>query len=72
MTEIEIKVCLAYLRDSKSHRSIQEEILGIPAPLRGGGYEAMRLLHSNGIYGHHKGRFPHATRNNLQEILRNL
>ena len=50
----EVEVLRAYLCDGWSHRRIQEVILGIAAPERGGGYEAMRLLHEYGVTGEYK------------------
>lgn len=52
---IEAKVIYAFLRDGKSHRRIQEEILKIEAPVRGGGFETMKILHRYGIDGSKKG-----------------
>lgn len=52
---IEAKVLIAYLIEQKSHRYIQQEILGKPAPLNGGGYEAMNILHSFDIKEDSKG-----------------
>lgn len=45
------KVIRAYLKEGKSHRRIQEDILNIPAPARGGGFIAMQILHTNDIDG---------------------
>lgn len=56
-----IKVLRAYLVYGESHRSIQKEILGLPAPARGGGFIAMDILHHFDIKGEHKG----ILRNNL-------
>lgn len=50
-----LQVLKAYLVDSLSQRDIQKKILNIPAPLHGGGYESMNILHSYGIKGEHKG-----------------
>ena len=55
MNRKEVDVLTAYLRDARSHRDIQERILGIDAPIRGGGYETMRILHRYGITGRYKG-----------------
>lgn len=49
------EVIKAYLIDKKSHREIQEEILEIDAPTRGGGFVAMDILHYYGIDGDKKG-----------------
>lgn len=54
MTETEYKVLIAFMRDGWSHRKIQEKILKIPAPARGGGFETMKILHKYDIYGEHK------------------
>jgi hypothetical protein len=40
-----VEVFKAYLYDEKSHRHIQENILKVPAPARGGGFVAMGILH---------------------------
>jgi hypothetical protein len=50
-----VQVIRAYLIEAKSHRQIQEEILGIEAPSRGGGFVAMEILHHFGISGSKKG-----------------
>ena len=39
------KVLIAYLVEAKSHRQIQREILELPAPANGGGFETMKILH---------------------------
>lgn len=44
-----LKVVKAYLVDGLSHRDIQRDILGIPAPNKGGGYVTMDILHSFNI-----------------------
>jgi hypothetical protein len=49
-----INVVSAYLYEGLSHRQIQREILGLPAPPRGGGFIAMDLLHYFGIDGSKK------------------
>jgi putative restriction endonuclease len=54
MTEKELAVVEAFLCQGWSHRKIQKEILGIEAPERGGGYEAMKILHAYGITGEFK------------------
>ncbi|NQZ86664.1 MAG: HNH endonuclease [Colwellia sp.] len=53
--DIIIKVLRAYLINSESHRTIQRNILGLPAPAKGGGFVAMEILHHYGIKGEHKG-----------------
>lgn len=56
MTDEELDIAEVYLCNRNwSHRRIQEEILGLPAPVRGGGFDAMDILHRYGIYGRHKG-----------------
>jgi len=50
-----IKVLRAYLVYGESHRCIQKNILGLPAPARGGGFVAMDILHHFDIKGAHKG-----------------
>lgn len=55
-TEEEIlKVVKAYLVDGFSHRKIQVDILGLPAPARGDGFVAMDILHYYNIKGEKKG-----------------
>jgi putative restriction endonuclease len=50
-----LDVLRAYLVDGKSYRTIQKEILGLPAPAKGGGYIAMYITHYYGISGSDKG-----------------
>lgn len=52
---IDAQVIKAYLMESKSHRKIQEEMLKMDAPARGGGFEAMKILHAYEIKGDKKG-----------------
>ena len=67
-TEEEIlKVVKAYLVDGLSHRTIQSEILGLPAPDNGGGYITMDILHHFNIYGDKKGILATEEINNLIE-----
>lgn len=54
MNEQEVAVLKAYLCDGWSQRQIQEAILGIEAPIRGGGYETMRTLRKFGVTGEYK------------------
>ncbi|MFP3356290.1 hypothetical protein R0K17_02920 [Planococcus sp. SIMBA_143] len=58
------QVLKSYLIEAKSHRSIQEEILNMDAPARGGGFVAMQILHHYGIRGDRKGIL---LRNSLEE-----
>ncbi|MCC9073252.1 HNH endonuclease [Flavobacterium sp. F-65] len=58
------KVLYSYLIEEKSHRWIQKEILGLPAPPRGGGFVAMNILHHFEIKGDSKG----ILKNNLNDI----
>ena len=51
----DVKVIYAYLKESHSHRKIQEEILKQPAPVTGGGYLSMDILHKYEIEGDKKG-----------------
>lgn len=53
--EEQLRVVKAYLVDGLSHRRIQSEILGLPAPNNGGGYVAMDILHYFNIDGDKKG-----------------
>ena len=55
LEETIIKVLRAYLIDGDSHRSIQKNILGLPAPTRGGGFIVMDILHHFDIKGEQKG-----------------
>lgn len=55
MTPDDFQVLEAFLCKSKSHRWIQENIMKIPAPLRGGGYQAMEVLHKYSVKGSLKG-----------------
>lgn len=57
--EIQAKVIYAYLVTAKSHRKIQEEILKIDAPARGGGFITMQILHHYKILGNKKGILIH-------------
>lgn len=52
--ELIIRTLRAYLIHGDSHRSIQKNILGIPAPARGGGFVAMEILHHYEIKPEHK------------------
>jgi putative restriction endonuclease len=54
MNRQDAEVIKAYLYDGWSHRKIQVRILGIDAPERCGGYEAMKILHVYGITGEYK------------------
>ena len=56
---IQSKVIHAYLIEAKSHRRIQEEILKIDAPARGGGFVTMQILHHYEIHGNKKGILIH-------------
>ncbi|WP_404456670.1 hypothetical protein [Oceanobacillus kapialis] len=49
------EVIKAYLIEKKSHRVIQEKILKLDAPPRGGGFIAMEILHYYNINGSKKG-----------------
>lgn len=53
--DVILKVIMSYLYEGKSHRQIQKEILGLPAPDRGGGFIAMDILHYYEIHGDKKG-----------------
>ncbi|AZJ31559.1 hypothetical protein SAMN05444344_0004 [Tenacibaculum mesophilum] len=48
------EVIKAYLIDGQSHRNIQREILSLPAPVRGGRFVIMELLHHYNIRGDKK------------------
>jgi len=64
--DVILRVIMSYLYEGKSHRQIQKEILGLPAPARGGGYIAMDILHHYDIYGDKKGLLQH---NNIHDVL---
>lgn len=49
-----LNVISSYLYEGLSHRTIQREILGIPAPARGGGFIAMDILHHFNLKGDSK------------------
>ena len=51
----DIQVVNEYLTNGKSHRWIQENILKIKAPSRGGGFESMKILHNYNIKDDKKG-----------------
>ena len=61
--KIHYSILRSYLVDGKSQRLIQEEILKISSPIRGGGFRVMDILHYYGIYKAMKGLF----RRNEQE-----
>nr|WP_312129347.1 hypothetical protein [Sphingobacterium multivorum] len=47
----------AYLIKGHSHRQIQQQLLGLPAPPRGGGFKTMEILHTYNIHGSEKAIF---------------
>ena len=55
MNKTDFDVLKAYLVDKESHRYIQENILHIDAPKRGGGFKTMEIRHSYGVKKEHKG-----------------
>lgn len=61
-----LKVVKAYLIEGLSHRKIQSQILGIPAPDNGGGYVAMDILHHFNIDGDKKGILKN---NNIDDLI---
>ena len=50
MTEQEIEICYAYLKNNWSHRKIEKDIIEND----GRGYKAMEILHKFGLKGEHK------------------
>lgn len=54
MYKIELDVVKAFLCDGLSHREIQKRVLKKDAPVRGGGFLAMNILHRFGIRERHK------------------
>lgn len=48
---IRYDVLAAFLVDGLTHRQCQREILELPAPAHGGGFEAMAILHTFGVGG---------------------
>jgi putative restriction endonuclease len=71
MNEEEFCVLKAYLCKAKSQRWIQENIMGLDAPVRGGGYVAMKVLHKYGARKEHKGLLAgyEVTPTNILELL---
>lgn len=69
---IELNVIRAYLVEGCSHRDIQKNILGIPAPSRGGGFVAMNILHKYGIYGEHKAKLKDVSEEELLKYFPNI
>lgn len=66
--DIILRVVIAFLYEGKSHRQIQREVLGLPAPARGGGFIVMDILHHFGIDGSKKGILSHQ---NINEEISN-
>lgn len=62
-TDVELDVLKAFLVEGKSHREIQRDILGFPAPARGGGFVTMNILHKYGISGQYKAKFKNLSSN---------
>ena len=54
--QTEAKVLYAFLKEGKSHKKIQEEILKTDGPTSGGEPEAMKILHNYGIDCNKKGK----------------
>ena len=48
-SELDYKVLRAFLVDGNSCRDIERKILGLDAPVRGGGFAAMNIVHKYGI-----------------------
>lgn len=63
--DVILKVIMSYLYEGKSHRQIQREVLGLPAPARGGGFVVMEILHYYGIDGAKKGLLQHKDISNV-------
>ena len=61
------EVIEAYLKNGKSHRQIQREILNLPAPSRGGGFVAMEILHHYDITGEMKNVLNRVSINELKK-----
>ena len=47
-SELDCKVLRAFLVDGNSYRDIERKILGLDAPVRGGGFAVMNILHKKG------------------------
>ena len=63
-----LTVLSAYLIDGKSHRCIESEILGLPAPSHGGGYIVMNILHYYGVSDDEKSILQNKPLSELQDI----
>jgi putative restriction endonuclease len=55
MKNLHKEIIYSYLVLGWSHRTIEINILKIDSPVRGGGFEAMKVLHSYDIKGDKKG-----------------
>lgn len=73
-SELDCKVLRAFLVDGNSYRDIQRKILGLDAPVRGGGYAAMNIVHKYGITKVHKAIFSgqNISKENLIKYVKNI
>ena len=55
MKKLHKEIIYSYLVMGWSHRTIEINILKIESPVRGGGFQAMKILHSYDIKGEKKG-----------------
>lgn len=73
-SELDCKVLRAFLVDGNSYRDIERKILGLDAPVRGGGYAAMNIVHKYGITKVHKAIFSgqNISKENLIKYVKNI
>lgn len=55
MNQEHFDILKSYLCESKSHRWIQENVMNLEAPTRGGGFAAMNVLHAYDVRNEQKG-----------------
>lgn len=73
-SELDYKVLRAFLVDGNSYRDIERKILGLDAPVRGGGFTAMNIVHKYGITVVHKAIFSgqNISKENLIKYVKNI
>lgn len=73
-SELDYKVLRAFLVDGNSYRDIERKILGLDAPVRGGGYAAMNIVRKYGITKVHKAIFSgqNISKENLIKYVKNI
>jgi len=74
MNQEHFNILKKFLCDSKSQRWIQENIMNLDAPIRGGGYAAMKVLHEYDVRNDQKGLLAEyeVTPQNILALLREL